>query len=240
MILVVLCPLISFIILFFVGRIISRVTGILLCLILMACDVYLSLLTFIEVIINLGPSIISLGSFISVGDVNISLSLLFDSLTVSMLIVVVLISFLVHLFSVNYMYEDPFLLKFLSYLSLFTFFMLILITAGNFFQLFLGWEGVGLASYLLINFWFTRLQANKSAIKAVIVNRIGDFCLYFAILLIFYNFKTLDFNIVFCVLSNFSYTFVMFLGFKLYILDLISLFLFLAAAGKSAQLGLHT
>jgi len=120
-----------------------------------------------------------------------------------MLIVVILISFLVHIFSVNYMYEDPFLLKFLSYLSLFTFFMLLLITASNFFQLFLGWEGVGLASYLLINFWFTRLQANKSALKAVIVNRIGDFCLYFAILLIFYQFKTLDFNVISSVLYDF-------------------------------------
>lgn len=103
MILVVLCPLISFFILFFVGRILSRVTGILIALLLMACDVVLSLLVFIEIVVNLGPTTIVLGSFISAWDVNINLSLLFDSLTVSMLIVVILISFLVHIFSVNYM-----------------------------------------------------------------------------------------------------------------------------------------
>jgi len=158
----------------------------------------------------------------------------------SLLLVVILISCLVHIFSVDYMHLDPFFLKFISYLSLFTFFMLILVTAGNFFQLFLGWEGVGLASYLLINFWFTREQANKSALKAVIVNRIGDFCLYFAILLIFYNFKTLDFYVIFSNIYMFSHTCLVFFGFKIFLLDLISFFLFFAAMGKSAQVGLHT
>lgn len=92
-----------------------------------------------------------------------------------MLIVVTFISTLVHLYSVEYMAHDPHLVRFMSYLSLFTFFMLVLITANNFFQLFVGWEGVGLCSYLLINFWFTRIQANKAAIKAMLVNRVGDF-----------------------------------------------------------------
>lgn len=91
-----------------------------------------------------------------------------------MMLVVVLISFLVHLYSIEYMEDDPHMTRFLSYLSLFTFFMLILLSAGNFIQLFLGWEGVGLSSYLLINFWSQRIQANKSAFKAMIVNRIGD------------------------------------------------------------------
>ena len=95
-----------------------------------------------------------------------------------MLIVVTFISFLVHIYSINYMGEDPHLPRFMSYLSLFTFFMLVLVTADNYAQLFLGWEGVGLCSYLLVNFWFTREQANKSAMKAIIVNRIGDFFFY--------------------------------------------------------------
>ena len=99
----------------------------------------------------------------------------FDSLTAVMLIVVTFISFLVHLYSTEYMSHDPHLPRFMSYLSLFTFFMLILVTADNFIQMFVGWEGVGLCSYLLIDFWFTRIQANKDAITAMIMNRIGDF-----------------------------------------------------------------
>lgn len=118
----------------------------------------------------------------------------FDTLANIMLVVVTFISMLVHIYSVSYMYYDPHLIRFLSYLSLFTFFMLMLVTSGNFLQLFLGWEGVGLASYLLINFWFTRLQANKSAIKAVIVNKFGDFALLLAIVLIYNVFDTLDFG----------------------------------------------
>ena len=99
----------------------------------------------------------------------------FDSLTVVMLIVVTSISTLVHLYSISYMGEDPHLPRFMCYLSIFTFFMLMLVTADNFLQMFFGWEGVGLASYLLINFWFTRLQASKASIKAMLVNRVGDF-----------------------------------------------------------------
>ena len=102
---------------------------------------------------------------------------MFDTLTVSMCVIVTFISSLVHLYSIEYMSHDPHLPRFMSYLSLFTFFMLILVTADNFVQMFVGWEGVGLASYLLINFWYTRIQANKAAIKAMVINRIGDFCL---------------------------------------------------------------
>jgi NADH:ubiquinone oxidoreductase subunit 5 (subunit L)/multisubunit Na+/H+ antiporter MnhA subunit len=114
-----------------------------------------------------------------------------------MLIVINVVSFLVHIFSINYMSEDPHLSRFMSYLSLFTFFMLILVTGDNFVQMFVGWEGVGLASYLLINFWFTRHQANKSAIKAIIVNRIGDFGLIIGICCIFFVFGSLDYFTVF-------------------------------------------
>ena len=118
-----------------------------------------------------------------------------------MLIVVTSISTLVHLYSIAYMGHDPHLSRFMSYLSLFTFFMLILVTADNFVQMFVGWEGVGLCSYLLINFWFTRLQANKAAIKAMLVNRIGDFGLALGIFTIFYIFKTIDYFYSFCYMS---------------------------------------
>jgi NADH:ubiquinone oxidoreductase subunit 5 (subunit L)/multisubunit Na+/H+ antiporter MnhA subunit len=159
-----------------------------------------------------------------------------------MIVLVVFVSFLVHLYSMDYMDGDPHIIRFLAYLSLFTFFMLILVTSGNFVQLFLGWEGVGLSSYLLINFWYTRLQANKSAMKAIIVNRFGDFGIYFALLIIFFFFKTFDFGVIFSLIHlpqlvelNFNV-----FSFCFSSIDLICFFLFLGAIGKSAQLGLHT
>lgn len=128
----------------------------------------------------------------------------------------------------------------MAYLSLFTFFMLILVTADNFLQMFVGWEGVGLCSYLLINFWFTRIQANKAAIKAMILNRIGDFSLLMGILLIFINFKSLDYATIAVLTPFFKNTSVIFLNLKLNLLTIIGLFIFVGAVGKSAQLGLHT
>ncbi len=163
----------------------------------------------------------------------------FDQLTFSMLFVVLFISFLVHLYSFSYMSSDFYQLRFFSYLSLFTFFMLILITANNFFQLFLGWEGVGLCSYLLISFWYTRVQAVKSAIKAMVVNRIGDFALLFAIALIFYLYRTINYLPLFILLSYTSFLDENFI-FNLSYIDLICIFLFIGAVGKSAQIGLHT
>jgi len=138
------------------------------------------------------------------------------------------------------MENDPHLNRFMSLLSLFTFFMLILVTASNFLQMFVGWEGVGLASYLLINFWFLRLQANKSAIKAMLVNRVGDFFLLLSLFFIHYNFKSLDYDIIFNLCPDFVDYKVYLLGFNLYYLDLITLLLFLGAMGKSAQLFFHT
>jgi NADH-ubiquinone oxidoreductase chain 5 len=128
----------------------------------------------------------------------------------------------------------------MSYLSLFTFFMLILITADNFLQLFLGWEGVGFCSYILINFWFTRLQANKSAIKAMLVNKVGDCGLALGIFLIFVFFKSVDFNVVFCLIPYFVDVKVPILNCVFSLLEIICFFLFLAVLGKSAQIGLHS
>jgi len=164
----------------------------------------------------------------------------FDSLTVIMLIVVTFISSLVHLYSTEYMSHDPHLPRFMSYLSLFTFFMLILVTADNFIQLFVGWEGVGLCSYLLINFWFTRIQANKAAIKAMIVNRVGDFGLALGIFSIYITFNSVEYSTVFALVPHFENDFFNFLGFECHLLTLIGILLFIGAVGKSAQLGLHT
>src|SRR5690606_35669633 len=137
--------------------------------------------------------------------------------------------------SMEYMSHDPHLPRFMSYLSLFTFFMLILVTANNFLQMFVGWEGVGLCSYLLINFWFTRIQANKAAIKAMLMNRIGDFALAFAIFLILYIFNTLDYLPIFSTaptMSNLN-----FYNYNIPVLEVICFFLFIGAVGKSAQIG---
>lgn len=171
---------------------------------------------------------------------NVSWSFQFDSLTVVMLVVVTSISFLVHLYSTEYMSHDPHLPRFMSYLSLFTFFMLILVTADNFIQMFVGWEGVGLCSYLLINFWYTRIQANKAALKAMIMNRIGDFGLTLGMLAIYMNFGALDYSTVFACAPYFIGANVSFLNLEVNLLDLICLLLFVGAVGKSAQIGLHT
>jgi len=182
---------------------------------------------------------IVLGSWINIGYLNVNWSFLFDSLTAIMLIVVTSISSLVHLYSTEYMEYDPHLSRFMSYLSLFTFFMLILITADNFLQMFVGWEGVGLSSYLLINFWYTRIQANKAAIKAMLINRVGDFALLIAIFIIFHTFKSLNYDTVFGSVFEVTYYVVKFKNFSFSNLDFICLLLFIGAMGKSAQLGLH-
>ena len=154
----------------------------------------------------------------------------YDSLAAVMLVVVSLVSTGVHMYSVEYMKEDMHLQRFLCYLSLFTFFMLVLVTANNIIQLFLGYEGVGICSYLLISFWFNRLQANKAAVKAVLVNRVGDTALAVAIFLIFKTTGSFEFSTIFMLAKEIDPN-------TLYI---ICGLIFLAAVGKSAQLGLHT
>jgi NADH-ubiquinone oxidoreductase chain 5 len=182
---------------------------------------------------------INIGTWIDVEFLYISWAFLFDSLTSIMLIVVTFISTLVHLYSIEYMESDPHLPRFMSYLSLFTFFMLILITANNFLQMFVGWEGVGLASYLLINFWFTRIQANKAAIKAMLANRVGDFALLIAIFSLYYIFGTLNYEIIFNLVPTYINLDFNIQSFQFSVIDTICILLFLGAMGKSAQLGLH-
>ena len=200
----------------------------------------LSLFAFYEVALVGCFVYIKLATWISSEVLHVDWGFMFDSLTVSMCVVVTFISFLVHLYSTEYMSHDPHLPRFMSYLSLFTFFMLILVTADNFLQMFVGWEGVGLCSYLLINFWFTRIQANKAAIKAMILNKIGDFSLLISILLIFINYKAIDYATVAALTPFFKTVTINFLNFKADVLTIIGVFMFLGATGKSAQLILHT
>lgn len=165
---------------------------------------------------------------------------MFDSLTVVMLMVVTSISCLVHLYSIAYMSSDSHSPRFLCYLSIFTFFMLMLVTGDNFIQVFLGWEGVGLSSYLLINFWCTRLQADKAAIKAMLVNRVGDFGFALGILGCYTLFQTVDFSTIFACSSLPPTRQSFFLPMRWNAITLICLLLLLGAVGKSAQIGLHT
>jgi NADH-ubiquinone oxidoreductase chain 5 len=200
----------------------------------------ISLFAFYEVGLSGCFVYIKLTTWISSEVLNIDWGFMFDSLTVVMCVVVTCISFLVHLYSTEYMSHDPHLSRFMSYLSLFTFFMLFLVTADNFVQMFVGWEGVGLCSYLLINFWFTRIQANKAGIKAMIINRIGDFGLLIGIILIFLNYKAMDYATVALITPFLKTKIINFLSMDLHLLTLIGIFLFIGAVGKSAQLGLHT
>lgn len=170
----------------------------------------------------------------------VSWGFLFDSLTVVMLVVITTVSCLVHLYSIEYMSGDQHLSRFMSYLSLFTFFMILLVTANNYLQMFVGWEGVGLCSYLLINFWFTRIQANKAAIQAMLINRIGDFGLALGIMVIFYEFKAIDYATVFALVPKILGNEINFMNIRVSSLTIISLLLFIGSVGKSAQVGLHT
>ena len=201
---------------------------------------FLSAFSFYEVGLSGTVVYIPLAVWIDSELFNVEWGFLFDTLTVVMCCVVTFVSSLVHLYSTEYMSHDPHLPRFMSYLSLFTFFMLMLITADNYVQMFLGWEGVGLCSYLLINFWFTRIQANKAAIKAMIVNRIGDFGLALGIFTIFVKYGAVDYATVFALTPFFVNETFNFLNMEIDLLFLISILLFVGAVGKSAQIGLHT
>ena len=157
-----------------------------------------------------------------------------------MFIVVTTVSACVHLYSIGYMEEDPSKIRFMGYLSLFTFFMLVLVSSNNLLQMFFGWEGVGLASYLLIGFWHHKDSANKAAIKAFVVNRVGDFGYAIGIAGIFYIFGTISFDSIFSQVDQFSEHQIQFLSFSFPTLDFLCFLLFIGAMGKSAQLGLHT
>tara|TARA_B100001029_G_scaffold110998_1_gene91623 strand:+ start:572 stop:2479 length:1908 start_codon:yes stop_codon:yes gene_type:complete len=177
---------------------------------------------------------ISSGNFVANWSINI------DPLSSIMLVVVTLVSSIVHIYSIGYMSHDPYKPRFMSYLSLFTFSMLALVVSDNFLQLFFGWEGVGLCSYLLIGFWYKRNSANNAAIKAFIVNRVGDFGLAVGIFLIFYHLGTINYDEVFRLIPTLANKEINFLGFEYNLITIICLSLFIGAMGKSAQFLLHT
>ena len=179
-------------------------------------------------------------NWITSGSLKLHWSIYVDSLTAVMLVVVNSVSALVHIYSIGYMSHDPHKPRFMSYLSLFTFMMLSLITADNFLQLFFGWEGVGLASYLLIGFWFKKESANNASMKAFIVNRVGDLGLLIAMFLIFKTFGTLTFSEVFSQAADQSKNSIKIFGGEYNLITTICVFLFIGAMGKSAQILLHT
>ena len=179
-------------------------------------------------------------NWITSGSLKLHWSIYVDSLTAVMLVVVNSVSALVHIYSIGYMSHDPHKPRFMSYLSLFTFMMLSLITADNFLQLFFGWEGVGLASYLLIGFWFKKETANNASMKAFIVNRVGDLGLLIAMFLIFKTFGSLNFSEVFSQAADQSKNSIKIFGGEYNLITTICVFLFIGAMGKSAQIFLHT
>ncbi|MBV33893.1 MAG: NADH-quinone oxidoreductase subunit L [Rickettsiales bacterium] len=213
------------------------------CIITISCITFTMIFSYIslyEVAFTGSPCYINFFTWFDSEMFSFSWGFLFDTLTCVMLVVVTTVSMFVHIYSVEYMGADPHLQRFMAYLSLFTFFMIILVTSDNFLQMFLGWEGVGLCSYLLINFWYGRLQANKAALKAMIVNRIGDFGLALGVFAIFLIFQSVEYSVVFALAPYFYNDLIIFFNYKFDGLTLICIFLFVGAVGKSAQIGLHT
>ncbi len=200
----------------------------------------LSCFAFYHVALLRNPVTLEIARWINSADFVANWSFRFDTLTAVMLIVVTSVSSCVHIYSIGYMHHDKARARFMSYLSLFTFAMLMLVTSDNLLQLFFGWEGVGVASYLLIGFWYHKPSAHKAAMKAFIVNRVGDFGFALGIFVIFYVFGSIQFDDIFSNVSKFSDTFIVFLGFELPALEVAAILLFIGAMGKSAQLGLHT
>jgi NADH-quinone oxidoreductase subunit L len=200
----------------------------------------LSLIAFPQVTWGGETTTVYLFTWIDSGGLDVAWALRIDQLTAVMLVVVTLVSAVVHVYSVGYMSHDPHIPRFMAYLSLFTFFMLMLVTADNFVQMFFGWEGVGLASYLLIGFWYKRPSANAAAIKAFLVNRVGDFGFGLGIFAVFLVFGSVEFDPVFRAAPEFVGKSFHFLSWDVDILTTICLLLFVGAMGKSAQVPLHT
>src|SRR3954471_21149823 len=237
---IVFLPLLGSAIAGLFGRFIGARGSELITTVLLFVSAALSCYAFYDVCFLGHGQVMRIAQWITSGDFEADWALRIDSLTAVMLVVVTGVSSLVHLYSIGYMQDDPGRPRFFSYLSLFTFAMLMLVTANNFMQMFFGWEGVGLASYLLIGFWYERPSANAAAIKAFIVNRIGDFGFMLGIFGVFYVFKTLDFDAVFAAAPGLGGKNFIFAGHSVDILTTLCLLLFVGAMGKSAQLGLHT
>jgi len=238
--LLVFLPLIASLVVGFFGRTLGdRISQLITCSFVIV-SALLSIFYFVDVAINSNVYNFKIANWVSSGSLVLNWSIYIDTLTSVMLVVVTSVSALVHVYSVGYMSHDPDKPRFMSYLSLFTFMMLMLVTSDNFLQLFFGWEGVGLASYLLIGFWFKKPSANAAAIKAFVVNRVGDFGLAIGIFLIFKYLGDVNFLEVFKNVSSLQNKNITILGFDSSIINFICIFLFIGAMGKSAQIFLHT
>ncbi|MBL24658.1 MAG: NADH-quinone oxidoreductase subunit L [Rhodospirillaceae bacterium] len=200
----------------------------------------LSWVLFVDVIWGGGPRTVQLLSWVAVDKFVFDWTLLIDQLTAVMLVVVTTVSSVVHWYSIGYMHHDKSIPRFFAYLSFFTFFMLMLVTADNLIQMFFGWEGVGLCSYLLIGYWFDKPSANAAAIKAFVVNRVGDFGFALGIFGVFVLFGTIQFAEIFPHVAGQADATLVFLDIEFHAITILCLLLFIGAMGKSAQLGLHT
>ena len=237
---IIALPLLASIISGFFGKFIGDRNSEIVTSFLVTISAILSCVVLYDVVINQYLENIVIAKWISSGSLDVNWSIKIDPLSSVMLVVVTSVSSLVHIYSIGYMSHDPHKPRFMAYLSLFTFAMLMLVTSDNFIQLFFGWEGVGLCSYFLIGFWFKKDTANAAAIKAFLVNRVGDFGFALGIFLIFYLFGTVNYSEVFELIPTIIDKKLIFLGINVNAIDLICLLLFVGAMGKSAQILLHT
>ena len=236
----VFLPLLGALLAGFGGRSLGVWASQMVACVLMLVAAAISVWLFIDVALAGNVGVIELAPWMTSGGFSVSWSLRYDTLTAVMVAVVNVVSSMIHIYSVGYMEKDPHKPRFFAYLSLFTFFMLMLVTSDNLIQLFFGWEGVGLASYLLIGFWYDRPSANAAALKAFVVNRVGDFGFLLGILAIYLLFGSVNFDTIFAQSPSMVERQFIFLGFEFHALSVIGLLLFIGAMGKSAQIGLHT
>jgi len=236
----VFLPLLGALLSGFFGSLIGDRNSEILTSLLVSISAILSFIIFKEVALNNYENNLVIFKWITSGLLEVNWSIKIDAVSSVMLVVVCFVSSLVHIYSIGYMSHDPHKTRFMSYLSLFTFAMLMLVTSDNFLQLFFGWEGVGLCSYFLIGFWFKKDSANRAAIKAFIVNRVGDFGFALGIFLIFYLFGTVNYDEIFSQIPQYINNEISFFYINVNAINLICILLFIGAMGKSAQFLLHT
>nr|YP_009687554.1 NADH dehydrogenase subunit 5 [Ramalina intermedia]QDX14936.1 NADH dehydrogenase subunit 5 [Ramalina intermedia] len=226
---IIVLPLLGSIVSGFFGRKVGVSGAQLIACLCVVTTTFMAILAFVEVALNSIPVYLSLFRWIDSESINVLWAFNFDSLTVSMLIPVLIISSLVHIYSIGYMGHDPHNQRFFSYLSLFTFMMIILVTANSFLLMFVGWEGVGVCSYLLVSFWFTRIAANQSSMSAFLTNRVGDCFLTLGMFVIIRTFGNLDYSVVFSLAPFVNEN----------TIAVVGICLLIGAMAKSSQIGLH-
>ena len=236
----VFAPLFGSVVALLLGRILGDRAAQAVTILCMVLAAICGVTSFVELIYGgAAPGVVSLGSWVAAGDFHVDWALRFDALSISMVAMVTCVASLIHIYSVGYMSHDKTIWRFFAYLSLFTFAMLMLVTADNLLQLFFGWEGVGLASYLLIGYWYDRPSACAAAMKAFIVNRVGDLFFAVGIALVFVVFGSIEFTDIFASIPRHQTDMFHVLGGDYRAYEVIGVLLFLGAMGKSAQLGLH-